>query len=42
MPTKVGMIIGTDLSPKMIDNAKKNIEKYQNVKAKFERKYKNE
>lgn len=35
MPKKVGMIIGTDLSPKMIETAKKNALNYPEVKAKF-------
>ena len=35
MPKNVGMIIGTDLSPKMIETAKENAKKNQDVKAKF-------
>ena len=35
MPKKVGMIIGTDLSPQMIETAKKNVLDYPEVKAKF-------
>ena len=32
---RVGMIIGTDLSPNMIKTANENLKKYPNVKAKF-------
>lgn len=35
MPKKVGMIIGTDLSPAMIKTARSNLQKYPNIKAKF-------
>ena len=35
MPKKVGMIIGTDLSEKMIETAKENALKYPEAKAKF-------
>ncbi len=35
MPKNIGMIIGTDLSPKMIETARKNAKKYPEVKAKF-------
>ena len=35
MPKNVGMIIGTDLSPKMIETAKANLKKHPEVKAKF-------
>lgn len=35
MPKNVGMIIGIDLSPKMIQTAKENSKKYPEVKAKF-------
>ena len=35
MPRNVGMIIGTDLSPKMIETAKENAKKYPDVKVKF-------
>ena len=35
MPKNVGMIIGTDLSPKMIETEKENLKKHPGVKAKF-------
>ena len=35
MPRNVGMIIGTDLSPKMIETAKENLKKHPEVRAKF-------
>ena len=35
MPKNVGMIIGTDLSPKMIETANENLKGHQDVKAKF-------
>ena len=35
MPKNIGMIIGTDLSPKMIRTAKENLKKYPEIKAKF-------
>ena len=35
MPTNVGMIIGTDLSPKMIDTAKENLKSHPDLKVKF-------
>ena len=35
MPRKVGMIIGTDLSPSMIETAKRNSLKYPEIKVKF-------
>ena len=35
MPKNVGLIIGTDLSPKMIENAKINAKNYPSVKVKF-------
>lgn len=35
MPKNVGMIIGTDLSPKMIETANENLKKHPEVKAKF-------
>jgi len=35
MPKNVGMIIGTDRSPKMIETAKKNAKNHPEIKAKF-------
>ena len=35
MPKNVGMIIGTDLSPKMVETAKENLKKHPEVRAKF-------
>lgn len=35
MPRNVGLIIGTDLSNRMIETAKKNSKKYPNIKVKF-------
>ncbi len=35
MPKRVGMVIGTDLSPSMIKTANKNLEKHPEIKAKF-------
>ncbi len=35
MPQNVGLIIGTDLSPKMIETARKNAKNFPNMKVKF-------
>ncbi|MBO4815913.1 MAG: methyltransferase domain-containing protein [Clostridia bacterium] len=35
MPKNIGMVIGTDLSPKMIETAQENLIKHPEVKAKF-------